>query len=177
MVAARAQRRREAAGSQRAQIIALRGEGCSYVKIAKRISVKRSTCFDIVQHDEERREPGSLTPHTANTARNVRPEKPNRGGRRYLICLAKRSQQISHSILCCSITVRGTMKTTSKYLKDAGLQRLRAKRKPWLTKLQKFKRSMWCKERHDWTIEDWRDIIWTDESCFEVGHVARVVWV
>lgn len=176
-MATEAQKRKETTESQRAQVITLREEGYSYVKIAERTGVKRSTCFDIVKRDKERREPGNPTPYTASAPRSGRPEKLNRRERRHLIYLTKRSRRISLGILCRSITVRVSMKTARKYLKDAGLQRRRAKRKPWLTKLQKFKRLMWCKERRNWTIKDWRDIIWTDESRFEVGHVAGVVWV
>ena len=44
-----------------------------------------------------------------------------------------------------------------------------ALRKPFLTKDHKAKRLAWCLERKDWTLEEWRRVIWTDESTFELG--------
>ena len=26
----------------------------------------------------------------------------------------------------------------------------------------------WCKARHDWTLEQWKRILWSDESCFTI---------
>lgn len=44
-----------------------------------------------------------------------------------------------------------------------------ARQKPFLTQDHKAKRLEWCLERKDWTLEEWRRIIWTDESTFELG--------
>lgn len=27
----------------------------------------------------------------------------------------------------------------------------------------------WCLERQNWTLEEWKRVIWTDESTFELG--------
>lgn len=170
-------KRQETTEVQRAQVITLRGVGLSYAKIAEKTGIKKTTCFDIVKRDEERREPDTKTPYTASAPRSGRPLKMTRRQRRYLIHLAKRSRRAPLGILCRSITIRVSMKTARGVLKQAGLQRRRAKRKPYLSKIQKLKRLLWCKERRNWTIEDWADMIWTDESRFEVGHIGGVVWV
>jgi hypothetical protein len=80
-------------------------------------------------------------------------------------------------VLTKSITTKVSMKTARKYLKQGGLHKRRAKRKPFLTKLHKLKRMLWCKERKSWTMEEWGEVIWTDESRFEVGFHGGTCWV
>src|SRR5215208_5540165 len=38
--------------------------------------------------------------------------------------------------------------------------------KPFISVINKTKRLAWAMERKDWTIEDWKKIVWTDESTF-----------
>lgn len=163
--------------AQRAQVVTLREEGYSFVKIANRTGIPRSTCCDIVKCDRECREPESATPYTASAPRSGRLEKLDRRERRHLIYLAKRSCHAALGILTCSITIRVSMNTARKVLKQAGLQKRRAIRKLYLFPLHTLKRLLWCKERRHWTMEDWETWIWTDESRFEVGYVGGVVWV
>ena len=54
-------------------------------------------------------------------------------------------------------------------------KRLRAKafkspKQPRLTQNQKEKRLNFCRKYNKWTVDDWRAILWTDESPFELFH-------
>lgn len=169
--------RKETTEAQRAQVITFREVGLSYAKIAERTGIPKTTCFDIVKRDQEHRKEGELTPYTASAPRSGRPEKLTRREKRHLISIAKRERRVSLGILTRSITTKVCMKTARKVLANAGLRRRRAKRKPYISPLQKLKRFLWCKERRNWTLDDWRRVIWTDESRFEVGFVGGTVWV
>lgn len=169
--------RKEMIEAQRVQVITFREVILSYAKIAERTRVPKTTCFDIVKRDQERRKEGELTPYTTSAPRSGRPEKLTRREKRHLISIAKRERRVCLGILTRSITTKVCMKTARKVLGDAGLWRRRAKRKPYISPLQKLKRFLWCKERRNWTLEDWKRVIWTDESRFEVGFVGGTVWV
>jgi hypothetical protein len=43
--------------------------------------------------------------------------------------------------------------------------------KPDLTKVQMKERLQWCIYYKDWTLEDWKNIIWTDETSVQLGGV------
>ena len=45
-----------------------------------------------------------------------------------------------------------------------------------LTILDRIKRRKWCKERLNWSIEDWSKVIFSDESNFEViNRKSRII--
>ena len=67
--------------------------------------------------------------------------------------------------------------TVRKYIYDEGLGSYATRKKPRLTAEQRKKRFKWCKEKHNWE-EEWKQVIWSDESRFALfesdGHVR--VW-
>lgn len=52
-----------------------------------------------------------------------------------------------------------------------------AVRKPLLRKQNKQKRLNWAQQHKDWTIEQWKRVLWTDESKFEIYGSRRRVFV
>ena len=44
---------------------------------------------------------------------------------------------------------------------------------PKLTEIQKNKRLKFCTEKKDWTIDHWKQVLWSDESPFEVFHISN----
>lgn len=49
--------------------------------------------------------------------------------------------------------------------------------KPYVSKINQKKRLKWCKDHRGWTLDDWRRVIWTDESCFVLRYNGRLrVW-
>ena len=54
---------------------------------------------------------------------------------------------------------------------EAGLKGCKARKKPYLSEVNKKKRLLWAKEHQDWTDEDWAKVVWSDESIFEVSSV------
>jgi hypothetical protein len=45
-----------------------------------------------------------------------------------------------------------------------------SKRKPFISAANKKKRLQWAKEHRHWTINEWRNIVWTDESPFVLRY-------
>jgi len=63
--------------------------------------------------------------------------------------------------------------TTSRRLNEANLHSRYAKRKPFLSAKHKRTRLEWAMTYKNWTIEDWRKVICSDESLMRIGHDSR----
>ena len=35
----------------------------------------------------------------------------------------------------------------------------------------------WCKASHHWTLEQWKRVFWSDESCFNIYQSDRLIWI
>ena len=35
----------------------------------------------------------------------------------------------------------------------------------------------WCKARHHWTLEQWKHVLWSNESLFTIWQSDKVIWV
>jgi transposase len=55
-------------------------------------------------------------------------------------------------------------RTIWKILTQAGYSQCKLTVKPGLNKFNKKERYDWCKEREHWTLEDWKNVIFTDET-------------
>ena len=49
--------------------------------------------------------------------------------------------------------------------------------KPYINKCNAKRWMQWCKARRHWTLEQWRRILWTDESHFSIWESDGWVWV
>ena len=60
---------------------------------------------------------------------------------------------------------------------DLGYKSFRALKKPLLTQKQKEKRVKFCKKYAVWDLEDWKTVLWSDESTFTVtGNASKTVY-
>jgi transposase len=58
--------------------------------------------------------------------------------------------------------------TLIHYVKDLGFGSYFAAHKPRLSEENKKRRLRWAKERVNWSLDDWRRVVWSDESRFTV---------
>jgi len=65
-----------------------------------------------------------------------------------------------------------------RILRQAGMKKVKPTRKPGLTDAQKEARLAFCLKHKDWTLEDWKDVIWSDETSVVFGQRrgAERVW-
>jgi len=77
------------------------------------------------------------------------------------------TQQIANTISTesCSISAR----TVWNILKSLGYSSFKPTYKPGLTKEAKAVRLAWCLEHKDWTLDDWKNVIWSDETSVTMG--------
>ena len=82
----------------------------------------------------------------------------------------------------CSIFNENAMNQVStslikKRLCAAGLKGRVAARKPLLRKVNQQKRLAWAKFHENWTVQQWKKVLWSDESKFEIFGGKRSVYV
>jgi transposase len=62
----------------------------------------------------------------------------------------------------------GSRSTISRRLLTIGLESFEAINKPLLTRMDRARRLAWCKERVNWTYQQWAKVIFSDESNFQL---------
>lgn len=157
---------------RRCYIYALREYGRWTIrKISRTLCIPRSTVHRICQ-----RGPNDLAPRY----RSGRPSLITPTIRRRLIEIATASSQ-NRRLPLASIARLAGIRASSKALRQAfhieGYHRRIARQKPFLNALAKQRRLEWAESRVYWTVEDWRKVIWTDESAFNIGGSHGNVWI
>ncbi|GFV93478.1 transposase domain containing protein [Trichonephila clavipes] len=81
-----------------------------------------------------------------------------------------RSQTVAQLTAQCNA---GPSKTVSEHtvlrtLLDMGLRSKRPTRVPLLTKRHSQLRLDWAREHHDWSMDQWERVAWSDESWFVI---------
>ncbi|GBN44024.1 hypothetical protein AVEN_28370-1 [Araneus ventricosus] len=66
---------------------------------------------------------------------------------------------------------------THRYIKRCGYAFYKARCKPFFTSSNKRRRIAWIKSHLSCTLSQWKKVLWTDESIFEVsyGNIGRKV--
>ena len=60
--------------------------------------------------------------------------------------------------------------TVWRIFKKAGFRKTKPTRKPGLTKRMRDERLKWCLDHAHWTLEDWKNVIWSDETSVVLLH-------
>ena len=97
------------------------------------------------------------------------------------IMLARRNPNKSIAEIASDLTALGAHQVSqskiSKLMKKKHLNSYLATKKPQLSIKDRLKRRKWCKERAAWTVEQWRKVIFSDESNFELINCKKRVVV
>jgi transposase len=76
------------------------------------------------------------------------------------------SQQIANSIAPTALV---SASTVYRVLKRRGYRSSKPTYKPGLTAENKLARLKWCQDHKDWTLEDWKNVIWSDKTSITMG--------
>jgi transposase len=63
-----------------------------------------------------------------------------------------------------------SLPTIRKKLRDKGFSSFKSTKKPFLGLVHRRRRKNWVILRQNWTMEQWKKIIWSDESRFRLRH-------
>jgi transposase len=67
--------------------------------------------------------------------------------------------------------------TNSRILRDYNMVSCIAPRKPRITPTQRRKRLRWCYEHLNWSAKDWSNVIFSDESNYEVFNRKNRIYI
>lgn len=82
------------------------------------------------------------------------------------------SKEISRNMLL-DHNVRICQRTVDHRLSETGLDSYVARKKPFISENNKKKRLEWCLTHKDWTVDDWKNVLWSDESSFTLSYHGR----
>ncbi len=174
----------------RIMAIALHDAGISYETIEAKTHVKKRTVYNLVDKARDRGwRPGQIVQveHVDDKVRKGRPGLTESTKDKIIAIVTKNSTTRGWS---CARIAQELAKDTAlgphypspssvyRTLKERGYNVYRRTIKPGLNTAQKKARLEWCKKYAHWTLEDWKNVIFTDETSVQKGGVRgkRRVW-
>ncbi|GFY18967.1 transposable element Tcb2 transposase [Trichonephila clavipes] len=101
---------------------------------------------------------------------------------KYIVLSAKRNrrttaQQVENQFLAAS-GKQISRKTVARRLRGGGLYARRPVVWVPLTRQHRIVRLQWCREHHNWTVQDWACVLFSDESRFSLSSDCRrqLIW-
>ncbi|KAK6299391.1 hypothetical protein J4Q44_G00309010 [Coregonus suidteri] len=118
---------------------------------------------------------------TTAQPRSGRPHKVTERDRRVLKRVARKNRLSSVATLTTEFqTTSGSNVSTitvSRALHEMGFHGRAATYKPKVTMSNVKRRLEWCKALHHWTLEQWKRVLWSDESRFTIWQSDGRIWV
>ena len=114
--------------------------------------------------------------HLEDLPRSGRPSKQTPDNKDLLIKkirLDRYGREKASAVLAAELTAEGiaiSAATVRRILKSANFRKTKPTRKPGLTKKMREDRLRWCLEHQNWTLEDWKKVIWSDETSVVLLH-------
>lgn len=158
----------------RAKVLTLHTEGYSIRAIALKLNVKKSTVHLILRrqiqrgnlHDLERPGPSRIT---------------SKADDQHLVLISKRNRRLTAPEITAEYNRERrnpiSVSTVKRRLQEANLHGRIAAKKPLLRRGNRQKRLLWARNHRNWTIDDWKNVLWSDESKFETFGQRRRVFV
>ena len=169
--------------AQRIQCLTLVVEGFTPAYIKEKTGVGERSQRAIRKKAYDRgfdpdKDPRILESYVIDGARSGRPKEISKEKEEEIL-LSVRSdrsgREKSSEVLAyeAGISRRSALRILHKY----GLQNVKPTTKPGLTAQMKLIRYEWALAHKDWTLEDWKNVIWTDETSVVLGHRRGAVRV
>lgn len=158
----------------RGGILALHEAGSSEREISRQLVVPKSTVHSILKHY---RETGSLKVKDRQGRPNVTTKREDS----LIVRSSKKDRKKPATVLTSEFNVNRDEKisvaTVKRRLNSAGLFGRIAAKKPYLRPINKLKRLQWAKAHKNWTTDQWKKVLFTDESKFEIFGSKRRIFV
>lgn len=159
---------------KRASIIALHNEGFTIRYIANKLKLPRSTVGDAITRFRK-------TGSNQDRKRSGRPRVTSKPEDQSLIIMSKMNRKLTAPEIQMRFNESHdrqiSLSTVKERLQKAGLNGRVSIKKPLLRRGNKKKRLEWAHAHKNWTVDDWKQVLWTDESKFEMFGQKRRVYV
>lgn len=158
----------------RKQVINYYNKGLSMGKIAEKTLIKKCTIQKIIEKWKKYGSvinlprPGGRRHTTRRQDRLIYSKLEN--NRKLSIPKINEELRTDFGIRVCDQTIRNRAKSI-------GLIGRRPAKKPLLKRNHKTKRLQWATEHQDWTLDEWKKVMWTDETKINLFGSDGVSWV
>ena len=158
----------------RRDIIKLNQAGNSQRKIARDLSISRTTVQSIIKKFKN-------TGSVENIGLRGRKPRWTIRDTNLLLRLVKSKRKITFKKLCSEFNHSRTQKFSQtsirSYLRRTGFRRRMLKKNILIRPANRKKRLNFCKEKRDWTIEDWKNVVFSDETMVVIGNDRKIhIW-
>ncbi|GAB1860734.1 SFRICE 017567 [Camponotus japonicus] len=158
-------KRKEISIETRSAIITLHNEGLSYREISKKTKVSLKGVQTTIKRFK-------YTGTHRDRIHTGRPKVTSTQEDKHIVITSKRNRRLTAPEICADINkIREnpvSLTIVKRRLRGAGLKGCVAVKKPLLRPINKKKRLEWALQHRNWTMEQWKNVLWTDESKFEV---------
>ena len=161
---------REYTVEERGMIVGMDSTGFSNAEIGRKLGIPRTFVSNIVHLFQHHGTINSMKP-------SGRPHKLGMRHTRELSHLLTSNRRIPLARLVEKMSVRVQANTLRKVIMSLGFHNCVAAKKSYLSLKHKADRLASAKTHQNWTESDWHNIMWTDESSFEIGKYSRQVTV
>lgn len=153
---------------QRVQIQVLHEQGKSQVQISKTVKCSRRAVQLAIERFVAT---GSHLSRPKSGRKRITTDREDRKLVRESLKNRKKTSSELAAELSTEVNKTISARTTRRRLQEAGLKGCKARKKPWLSDNNKRARYAWALKYQYFTKEDWSNIIWSDESNFEVSQI------
>ena len=163
--------RKELTPYQRGQIIGASAVGCSQREIERTFGHPRWTIRTII--DKENEDPewdGASAPRAG-------PRKTTSLQDKAIGQALKDTPNILLRVLNQTICPEISLSSMKRRLREQGLRKWKKIKRPVLTELRASKKLKWAQQHKDWTVEQWQNVLWSDECSVERGSGRRAEYV
>jgi transposase len=156
---------------EKSRIIGMSEAGLKGVQIAKELGHPTSTVYTVLKNF---RLYGTVVGPKPTGA----PRKLSERDARDIVRTLKEDRRQTLADITNKIHSKVSTTTVRRALRSTGYFCRVAARKPFLNDRHKAARLAFAKKYRSWTFDDWKKVIWTDESTFEIGKNSRhiLVW-
>lgn len=160
---------KELSPETRTAILSLLEDKKSPSEIARRFGVCRATIYNTKRRFLERED-------FKSRPRSGRPQRLDDRARRHVVLAARQDPQQTYDMLLENIPEAISRSTCRRVLYTDGVANHPCARRPELTPRVATIRLEWATQYQNWTIEDWQNVIFSDECSVERGDGVTRAW-
>ena len=154
----------------RERIVGMCLAGAKQTTVAETLGIPKSSVNDIWQRFLKQ---GT----TENAPRSGRPSLITQRDKRQLATIVTKDRRASLADITKNWNPNVSTSTTRRALHDLELNSRIARKKPFLNENHVARRLAWATKHKNWSLEESKRIIWTDEASFEIGKNSRQIRV